>query len=87
MAETMIGYLGLDGYAGRRYRKVEVVGETPKRYRIRAIERTKLAGRSRWLYPGETALVPKYAVQLADDEADREWAEALATETGSDELC
>jgi hypothetical protein len=61
-----IGYLGLDGWAGRRERKVEVVGETPKRYRIRAIEKTKLAGRNRWLDVGKTALVPKYAVRLIE---------------------
>lgn len=59
-----IGYLGLSGWAGDRWRKVEVIGETPKRYRIRAIEKTKLAGRNRWIHPGETALVPKYAVRL-----------------------
>lgn len=62
--ELRIGYLGLDGWAGRREHKVEVIGETPKRYRIRAIERTKLAGRCRWLYAGETALVPKYAIRF-----------------------
>jgi hypothetical protein len=31
-----------------------------------AIERTKLAGRNRWLPAGEIALVPKHAVRLAD---------------------
>lgn len=63
MAAIRIGYLQLDGWAGRRDHKVEVVGETPHKYRIRAIERTKLAGRQRWINPGETALVPKYAVR------------------------
>jgi hypothetical protein len=56
------GYLNLNGWGGVTSRKVEIVGETPKRLRIRAIERTKLAGRRRWIQAGETALVPKYAV-------------------------
>lgn len=64
--KTRTGYLMLDGWAGRREHKVEVIGETPKRYRIRAVERTKLAGRCRWLYAGETALVPKYAIRLEE---------------------
>lgn len=64
LMEVKIGYLGLSGWAGDRWRKVEVVGETPKKYRIRAIEKTKLAGRSRWLEAGQTALVPKYAVRI-----------------------
>lgn len=62
------GYLRLDSFAGRSERKVEIVSETPKRYRIRAIEATKLAGRQRWIQPGETALVPKYAIRF-DEEA------------------
>lgn len=44
--------------------RVVIVGETAKRYRIRADKPTRLAGRNRWLKPGETALVPKHAVQL-----------------------
>lgn len=65
-----IGDLMLDGWAGARARQVEIVGETPQRYRIRAIERTKLAGRSRWINPGETALVPKYAVRDVREDSD-----------------
>jgi hypothetical protein len=59
---TRTGYLHLNGWGGVTSRKVEVIGETSKRLRIRAITETKLAGRCRWLKPGETALVPKYAV-------------------------
>jgi hypothetical protein len=58
------GSLMLNGWHGVSRRRVEIVGETAKRYRIRAIEKTKLAGRSRWLNAGETALVPKYAVEV-----------------------
>jgi len=56
------GYLNLDGWEGLTSQRVEVLSQTPKRTRIRALTRTKLAGRSRWLQPGQTALVPQYAV-------------------------
>jgi hypothetical protein len=56
------GYIQLDGWHGRIQQLVPVVGETPKRFRIRAITKTKLAGRQRWIGPGQTALVPKHGV-------------------------
>ena len=56
--------LCLNGWEGRTETPVFIIGETAKRYRIRAIQRTKLAGRNRWLDSGETALVPKSAVRL-----------------------
>jgi len=56
------GYLCLNGYAGRSETKVEIIGETKDRYRIRAITKTRLAGENRWLNPGEIELVPKYAM-------------------------
>jgi len=56
------GWLCLHGWHGTSYRRVEVVGETPKRFRIRAIDETRLAGRRRFLAPGEEALVPKTAL-------------------------
>lgn len=56
-------YLCIDGYAGRQEQACIVIGETPKKYRIRAVMRTKLGG-ARWLYVGETALVPKTAVRF-----------------------
>ena len=55
--------LAVDGWWGRSLTRVEVVGQTKKRLRIRAIERTRMAGRDRWLESGETALVPTYAVR------------------------
>jgi len=55
--------LRLRGWHGISETPVLIVGETPKRYRIEAIERTKLAGRNRWLEPGERALVPRAALQ------------------------
>lgn len=57
-------WLHVNTYAGHARYRVEVVGMTPKKYRIRALERTRLGGRCRWLYTGETALVPKEAVSL-----------------------
>lgn len=64
MENATIAILCIDGWAGRTETPVLIIGETPKRYRIRAIERTKLAG-ARWLYRGETALVPKSAIKQA----------------------
>lgn len=62
----MTGVLMLDGWAGRSDWPVVIVGETPKRYRITpdGDKPVKLGGRSRWLQPGQTALVPKHAVRL-----------------------
>lgn len=57
-------YIFLQGWGGATKQKVELVGETPKKYRIRALELTKLAGRARWIAPGQEALVPKTAVEL-----------------------
>jgi hypothetical protein len=57
-------YIQLDGWGGRTESRVLVIGETPKRYRIQAIARTKLAGRDRYLNAGETTLVPKHAVSF-----------------------
>lgn len=63
------GFLFLTSFAtGLSKELVEVVKETPKRYKIRAINRTRLAGLYRYLKPGETAYVPKHAVKLVDDE-------------------
>lgn len=54
--------LRLQGWAGLTEQWVLLVGETPKRYRIRATETTKLAGRCRWIKTGEEALIPRHAV-------------------------
>jgi hypothetical protein len=59
---SIYGRLRLTGYGGDFEQRVLVVGQTPKRLRIQAITRTKLGGRSRWLEPGQVALVPTYAV-------------------------
>lgn len=59
-----IGFLMLSGWGGYREEKIEIVGMTPKRYRIRALKKTKIAGRQRWLEPGETTLAPQDAVRI-----------------------
>ena len=57
-------YLCFDDRAGRREEPVEIIGESPKRYRIVAARRIRLAGRGRWLEIGKDALVPKSAVRF-----------------------
>lgn len=63
----------LDTWAGRRYYAVEVVGETPKKARIRVLTPggVMLPGR-RYVQCGEVALVPKHAVKdMPGDEAHK----------------
>ena len=50
---AITGLLALNGWEGYTEQVVEVVGQTPKRLRIRAITCTRLAG-PRWLEPGQT---------------------------------
>lgn len=59
----IVGHLQLDGYAGRTATPVEIISTTRTHYRIKAITRTKLAGRERWLNPGDEALIPHNAVR------------------------
>jgi hypothetical protein len=58
------GFILLQGYAGLTKRRVQIIGQTEKRYRIRALERTRLAGRNRFIEAGAEALVPKHAVAM-----------------------
>ena len=66
MGNKRTGILRMDGWEGRTEEKVEIIGETPKRYRIRADRRIKLAGRDRWLEVGDDVLVPKTAVRIEE---------------------
>ena len=65
MPETR-AWLLMDGWAGRTAAPVVVVGETPSRYRIRGVgtRPVRLAGHLRFVMPGDTALVPRYAVHF-----------------------
>lgn len=65
----MKGILHLDDWAGRRRVPVEVVGETPKRYRVRVLEDCGLPSRRR-ARSGDVVLVPRYAVTLVGVVAD-----------------
>lgn len=59
--------LVISGWHGATATRVILTGITPKRFRIRAITRTRLAGRGRYLEPGVEALVPKTAVRVTDE--------------------
>ena len=58
------GALTITGWHGATSTEVEIVGATPKRVRIRALTRTRLAGPGRWLDVGEETLVPTTAVRV-----------------------
>ena len=56
-------YIVLDTWAGRRYYAVEVVGETPKKLRVRILTPGGvMRPRRRYLNCGDTLLVPKQEV-------------------------
>lgn len=63
-AQQWGAWLHLDGWEGRTKQPVIVVAETRTRYRITPMgpDPVRLAGRSRLLGVGGTALVPKYAI-------------------------
>ncbi len=56
-------YIEIDGWTGRQKYSVVVVGETPKKYRVKLLVDTKLPGRNRWGNAGEVILVPKSVVK------------------------
>ena len=69
LREARAAYLILDGWAGITRTPCRVLGETPKKFRIMPYDMPiKLGGRGRWLNPGCTALVPKCAITLAEQQ-------------------
>lgn len=60
-----LAILVLQSWAGRTEQRVRVVGETERYYEISPVgeKHVRLAGRLRHLRPGETALVPRTAIQ------------------------
>lgn len=54
--------LALDGWAGIRHIPVEILGETPKRYRVRLCNDARLPG-GREKKKGDVVLVPKTAIR------------------------
>lgn len=64
--------LVLDTWAGRLRYPVEVVGETPKRLRVRILEPDGVMLPSRrFAKYGEVVLVPKYAVSHSREKTER----------------
>ena len=53
--------LCLESWAGTLRKRVEVIGETPRRYRVRIIDGYRMKGR-REFRPGDVTLVPKWCV-------------------------
>jgi hypothetical protein len=58
------GMLVIVGWHGATSYRVAVVGMTPKRFRICALQRVQLPTPGRVLQVGEFALVPKTAVRI-----------------------
>lgn len=57
-----VGWVHFDSWAGRTRHRVEVLKETPKRYRVRLLEAC-------FRYPaGKILYAPKYAVTLEQEE-------------------
>ena len=59
--ETTTGTLHIEGWAGRLDIPVEVIGETPKKLRVRLLQGVMLQGKRRG-QANEIVLVPKSAV-------------------------
>ena len=54
----------MDGWSGRFMILVEIVSETPKRYRVKLLDNGRLPGRCRYGNTGDVILVPKSAVTI-----------------------
>lgn len=63
---TRRGELLLDGWAGRRAVPVEVLSETPQRFRVRLLADCALPGRNKRGEVGAVMLVPKHAVRFGE---------------------
>jgi hypothetical protein len=55
-------WLCITGWWGDHKEPVELIGETPKRYRVRLLADCRLPGRNRQGKVGDVVLVPRYAV-------------------------
>ena len=64
-------HLLLDSWAGRRQIPVQVVGETPTRYRVR-LEADALLPGGRHCKAGAVVLAPKHAVEFNKEIADHD---------------
>ena len=68
--ERVRAVLALDSWAGRTEHPVEIVGETPKRYRVRILEDWLGLPSRRVASRGDVVLVPKYAVRILREGED-----------------
>lgn len=57
-------FLCMDDWSGFHKEPVEIIGETPKRYRVKLLSNCKLPGRNRSGNIGDVILVPKHAVSF-----------------------
>jgi hypothetical protein len=57
------GQFALTGWGGKAKFPCTVIGETARRYRITVEVPTPVAGRLKTLHPGQSILIPKYAVE------------------------
>jgi len=55
--------LSLESWAGTLRKRVEIIGETPRRYRIRVVDGYRVRGR-RSFSPGDVTLVPRWAISV-----------------------
>ena len=63
----MATYLCTNSYAGYREIPVEVIGRTPKRYRIKLLKDCRLPGSNRAGKEGQIILVPQLAIRIEKD--------------------
>jgi hypothetical protein len=62
-----------DSWAGRYDVPVDVIGETPARYRVRVLDNARWPGRNQSVKPGDIKLCPKRVVRfLLPEEVQRE---------------
>jgi hypothetical protein len=62
---AMSSYLTIASWSGRRKIPVDIIGETPEGFEIKALERVFLPGRG-ILMAGQAAIVPKTIVRVKD---------------------
>jgi len=67
LAEPRLAEVGTNGWAGVAWHPVEVIAETPKRYRVRGRGGQAITiAANRRLRAGQSTLVPKYAVRFVE---------------------
>lgn len=70
IVRPLYGYLTISGWHGSTSTRVIMLRDTERSVRIRALSRTRLAGRGRHLDPGHEAWVPRSSVRSTHELAD-----------------